>query len=78
MSSVTKLPTSIDIPDNTTFIERFDHDGVTVTVVEHQVTHRYKAMFDDTRPTPFIATAMKLQDVKKKAMRLIDKLHGNS
>ena len=77
MSSITRIHAKVSVPEGTEFIEKFEHDGVEVTVVENLVTHRYRALFEDRRPTPFSTTAMQLQDVKRKAIRLIDKLHGN-
>ena len=77
MTKITRLHPHVHVPDDTEFVERFEHDGVQVTVVEHVVTHRFQALFEDKRPTPFTASAMQLQDVKRKAIRLIDQLHGN-
>ncbi len=77
MSKVTHIPPKVRAPNDTEFIERFEHDGIEVTVVEHVVTHRFQALFEDRRPTPFSTSAMQLIDVKQKAIRLIDKLHGN-
>ncbi len=58
------------------FIEQFDHDGITVTVVQNKTTKRYIGRFEDVRPTPFQTSAILLEDVRRKAIRLIDKLHG--
>ncbi len=77
MTEVTRIRPKVTVPEGTTFIEKFEHDGVEVTIVENLTTHRFRAMFEDRRPTPFSATAMQLRDVKQKAIRLIDKLHGN-
>ncbi len=77
MTNITHIHPKIGVPEGTEFIEKFKHDGVEVTVVENTTTHRYRALFEDRRPTPFSTTAMQLQDVKQKAIRLIDKLHGN-
>ncbi len=77
MSGITRIHPKTGVPDGTEFIERFEHDGVEVTIVENMTTHRFRALFEDRRPTPFSTTAMQLQDVKRKAIQLIDKLHGN-
>jgi len=77
MNSVTQIPPQVEVPKGTQFVERFEHDGVEVTVVEDETTHRFLALFADTRPTPFRETSMRLEDVRQKAMKLIDKLHGN-
>ncbi len=77
MSNIRHIRPSVTVPEGTEFIEKFEHDGVEVTIVENLTTHRFRAMFEDRRPTPFSATAMQLIDVKQKAIRLIDKLHGN-
>lgn len=77
MSGIPYIASMVNVPEGTKFIERFEHDGVQVTVVENKVTHRFQALFEDRRPTPFSTTAMQLIDVKAKAVKLIDKLHGN-
>ena len=77
MSKITQLRPDVKVPDGSRFIERFDHDGVEVTIVENLTTHRYQARFVDRRPVPFTTISTRLQDVKRKAIQLIDKLHGN-
>ena len=77
MSNIPRIRPSVVVPNGTEFIEKFEHDGVEVTIVENMTTHRFQALFEDKRPTPFSTTAMQLIDVKAKAVRLIDKLHGN-
>lgn len=63
-------------PDKDEFIESFDHDGITVTVLQSRLTKRFIGKFVDTRPLPFQTTSMQIADVRRKIITMIDKLHG--
>lgn len=61
---------------NEELIEQFDHNGVSVRVVQNRITKRYTARFEFTKPIPFSSTSLTQREAKRKAIKLIDKLHG--